>query len=303
MIKIKLFSWWTGSQGITERFIQQFLGERYKNPNIEFVLDDSYDFAIVFGYTKEHLKTDKDHTLYFFQEPYWSSNWDREAYKKSSRVFCTSKKLFGDYSEFIEGPAKQLYGGHGDMHTDKQWNWSVDSLLGINPNKNKPLSIIQRNSTMHYGENVLYTNRVNLAEALNNSDIDIHIYGGYWVNDNKKVKGEIWNKKIGLNDYMFSIAIENTFQPYYVTEKFYDCIFTDTIPVYYGCSNISSFIDPDCYLQLPDISNIEECINFIRKECTAKTYENKRQSVLKLKKDYFTNPEINIWARIQKELK
>ena len=37
MIKIRLFAWWTDSNSITNRFKQQFIGDRFDNPDIEFV--------------------------------------------------------------------------------------------------------------------------------------------------------------------------------------------------------------------------------------------------------------------------
>jgi len=303
MKRVKLFCWWTDSGSITDRFKRQFIGSRYANDNIEFVIDDSYEYAVVFGNTKETILTDKEHTIFFFQEPHWSQNWDREAYKKSSRVFCSSKKLCGEHPEFIESPSFMFYGGHGDLHPDPIWDWSVDSLLYTNSEKTKLLSIIQRKQVFQIGENIIYQDRCNLAEALNASDINIDIYGGgYWEKDGKKIKGEIWNKKIGLSEYMFSIAIENTIHPNYVTEKFFDCILTNTVPVYYGCYNITDFIPSDCFIQLPDITNHEACFETIRKNCTVENYNKMINNIAKLKADYFTNTNYNIWAKIQKEI-
>ena len=54
---------------------------------------------------------------------------------------------------------------------------------------------------------------------------------------------EIDSKEEGLNDYMFSIAIENCSVPNYFTEKIGDCFATRTIPVYIGCPNIGSFFN------------------------------------------------------------
>ena len=54
---------------------------------------------------------------------------------------------------------------------------------------------------------------------------------------------EIDSKEEGLNDYMFSIAIENCSVPNYFTEKIGDCFATGTIPVYIGCCNIGRFFN------------------------------------------------------------
>jgi hypothetical protein len=44
-------------------------------------------------------------------------------------------------------------------------------------------------------------------------------------------------------DYQFSIAIENSRQLNYFTEKLLDCLITKTIPIYWGCPNISNWFD------------------------------------------------------------
>ena len=52
-------------------------------------------------------------------------------------------------------------------------------------------------------------------------------------------------KSDALNNYMFSIEIENAFLPNYFTEKLLDCFATGTIPIYHGCSNVGDFFNKD----------------------------------------------------------
>jgi len=50
--------------------------------------------------------------------------------------------------------------------------------------------------------------------------------------------------KIDLfKDSQFSLVLENSRQLNYFTEKLCDCLITKTIPVYYGCPNISEYFD------------------------------------------------------------
>ena len=51
------------------------------------------------------------------------------------------------------------------------------------------------------------------------------------------------NKFTLFEEYQFSIIIENSQQINYFTEKIMDCILTKTIPIYWGCPNISDFFD------------------------------------------------------------
>jgi len=56
---------------------------------------------------------------------------------------------------------------------------------------------------------------------------------------------EVESKLDVLHNYAFALAIENNISKndYYFTEKLIECIITGTIPIYYGCPNISKFFD------------------------------------------------------------
>jgi hypothetical protein len=85
--------------------------------------------------------------------------------------------------------------------------------------------------------------RYNYAQSVVNH-VDVFGRGFYEIN----------NKEQGLNDYMFSICIENDTRDTYFTEKILDCFATGTIPVYKGTKNILNHFNPDGILFLDEIS-------------------------------------------------
>lgn len=72
----------------------------------------------------------------------------------------------------------------------------------------------------------------------------------------------IKDKAEALDDYLFSIGIENATLPGYVTEKFTDCLVTATVPLYAGCPNLSRWYGEAAYIKI-DPYDIEETIKFI----------------------------------------
>ena len=61
--------------------------------------------------------------------------------------------------------------------------------------------------------------------------------------------------KIDLfKDAQFSLVIENSRQKDYFTEKLCDCLITSTIPIYYGCPNISDYFDTTGWIILENDS-------------------------------------------------
>jgi hypothetical protein len=58
------------------------------------------------------------------------------------------------------------------------------------------------------------------------------------------------NKKMLFETFQFAIIIENSKQENYFTEKLGDCLITKTIPIYWGCPNISDFFNTDGWIIL-----------------------------------------------------
>jgi hypothetical protein len=63
------------------------------------------------------------------------------------------------------------------------------------------------------------------------------------------------DNKIHLFNSMYSVAIESTEEVNYFSEKLIDCLITKTIPVYWGCPNISDFFDISYWLNVDDLIN------------------------------------------------
>jgi|694.fasta_scaffold16944_9 hypothetical protein len=109
--------------------------------------------------------------------------------------------------------------------------------------KSKLLSFITSNKTMCEGHRY----RLHWKDRLNGK---CDIFG-------RGIK-EISKKEDGLNDYMFSIAIENGKYDTYFTEKILDCFATGTIPVYHGTEKISDYFNPDGIIMLTDSFSVDQ---------------------------------------------
>lgn len=69
---------------------------------------------------------------------------------------------------------------------------------------------------------------------------------------------EIEDKLTGLQDYCFSITVENATYSNMFTEKITDCFSTGTIPIYYGMKNIGDFFDINGIIILTEDFKIED---------------------------------------------
>lgn len=308
MIKIKLECWWTDTASLNNRFIKQFV---FDQTDFEFVTDNP-DFTIVFGRTNwELIKTPKERTFYFSQEPLWSPNEPKDGiHNFCSKIFIADKREYPNREEYIETLLPMFYGGRGDIDNREEWDWSKN-IVNKEFTKTRPLSmVVRKDYSTHYNHlsnpitsKINYIKRTDLGIKLSENE-SIDIFGTYWENDGKNIKGEAWNKHVGVDDYYFSVACENSLQRNYISEKFWDIILTDGVPIYLGCENIDEYIDSNCFIKINDldinqmVSEIEKVINnynFI--------YNSKKNDILKLKSDFFKNPKFNLWEKIKETMK
>ena len=68
-----------------------------------------------------------------------------------------------------------------------------------------------------------------------------------------------------ISQYKFMICFENTSQPNYLTEKIINAYSCGTIPIYWGCPNISDYVNMDAILYLPKVYTKSDMDNLIGK--------------------------------------
>jgi hypothetical protein len=67
-------------------------------------------------------------------------------------------------------------------------------------------------------------------------------------------------KEVLFENFQYSIVIENCRQPNYFSEKLIDCLRMKTLPIYYGCPNISEYFDISGWIIL-ETMNVQELID------------------------------------------
>ena len=67
----------------------------------------------------------------------------------------------------------------------------------------------------------------------------------------------IQDKDEGVNDYMFSVAMENASYASWWTEKLLDCFVAGTVPIYWGDPEISEYFNPDGMIFLDDNFDVD----------------------------------------------
>lgn len=67
-----------------------------------------------------------------------------------------------------------------------------------------------------------------------------------------------------MSHYKFVLAIENTMTESYITEKLYYALEVGSVPIYFGASNVESFVPPHSIIDGSKFSSLKELANYVK---------------------------------------
>ncbi len=273
-----------------------------KNYNKKYILTHKNDFdylVVINGHNPDILKSNikPDKTILYYNEPSWHEYVVQSIGKNSTlaKYICYHDcNLFKAWDGKIGNKALckidlknyqntflNISGYLPHWVTDIKKNINLDYLIKNKFKKTKKCSLIVSSKTMKKSfaikTNSVYEERLLLVKDILDSELDIDVYGKGLIEifgEHPKLKGEINNKLEALKDYQFSIAIENTQENGYFTEKLTDCILTDSTPIYIGCPNIDDYFNNIHKVNFKNaMQKIERILN---KNLTLDQTENKK---------------------------
>jgi len=148
--------------------------------------------------------------------------------------------------------------------------WINDSGYGLR-NKTKNISMIYSDKRALQGHKL----RHEIASKITHG---VDLFG-------RGTSNPIEYKEQALVDYRYSIVIENTKQDNYITEKIVDCLAVGTIPVYWGCPNLSKFFNMDGIITFDTLDELENILPRLDEKLYISKIEAVKQNI-ELSKKY-----------------
>jgi hypothetical protein len=173
---------------------------------------------------------------------------------------CESKEVVPEQYNFVKNNFNYLKEIYKKIFTHDKTLLNVDSIFEYCPPASNQTWVIDKNihsktkliSMICSGKNQtsgqIYRN--NKMKEFQLKEYPIDYYGRNFNPFNKK--------EDVLNDYYFSIAMENGSYSTYYTEKLMDCFATGTIPVYYGSPDIFDYFNKDGIILLNDFFDMSK---------------------------------------------
>lgn len=288
MIKVKFFNMhWNRSNNYDQKSYEEDKGwmiglSGQCTPNnslswkdIQITFDDDYDYAVIidqiFKPSVDYINPEK--SVLFRLEP------------KTLRDICLSGNNYLDESKYIK-----IY------RFCALWGWSgfsYNQFFEEDFTKTKTLSSIISANQGIYG----HINRLNFLPYVDKLEkIDYDMFGDERgnigiFNKYSHYRGKVELKKEGLQHYKYTIAGENCYENDYFSEKIIDGILNECVVFYHGCTNISKYINPKCYIEV-DFLDPEKSMYIIKKSIRENEWEKRIDAIKQEKKKILT--ELNI---------
>ncbi|MFQ6601614.1 glycosyltransferase family 10 domain-containing protein [Flavobacterium sp. C3NV] len=230
----------------------------------KFVIDENLkecDFWIVYTDYKlqiEAVKCSPENVIFI----------PGECYNTSPRF---TQKFLDQFAAIITVQKELKHKNIIYSHNANPWfvGKSFDELNSLEtPDKTKLISVISSNKAFTEG----HRKRVDFVKKLKEYFGDqLDVYGRGIADFEDK-----WDV---LANYKYSIAIENDYCDDWVTEKFFDCLYTHTLPFYYGCPNLESIVNKESFIRI-NIDDFESSVKIIE-EAIKQNEFGKRLDLLK----------------------
>lgn len=244
--------------------------------NYKFVIDDDLkecDYWII--YTDHNLKEEEvqcnpENVIFIPGECYNTSSKFTQKFLNQFGLIITVQRELKHKNILYSHNANPWFVG-------KSYNELNSNFI---PEKTKLISVVSSNKAFTEG----HRKRLEFVQKLKNHFGDkLDVYGR-GINDFE----DKWDV---LASYKYTIAIENDFCEDWVTEKYFDCIYANSLPFFYGCPNLEKIVDKDSFIRI-DIENFENTVQTIENSIANNEYENRleiiqNQKIKSLNEDQF----------------
>lgn len=251
--------------------LANFFNKTKVNNYIEYIDGTSYDYIVIINKPDDLRNLIKYSKAIIFQmEPdYANSNWK------------------ANYGSWIDQEEKLCFNmKHSIGYNNVEWHISssVTELTSnlIEKKYSETISAVLGGAYFSNGHKL----RVDFWKYFQSIYENTHTYG----KDNNRLgfknhKGELpsFRKDQGLYPYKYTFNAENTDIENYFTEKIIDAILSECLMFYWGCPNISQYLDTKAFINL-NLNDFKSSGELIIKSIKENEYEKRYPYIMDMKK-------------------
>ena len=275
-IKIKMMCNWCSSKDLCKEWSNMYNTDNSWNNNITMTDSDDADYFVIINKPCiSNTYYDPKKTIIFQMEP-WVNNPSHNWGVKTWNAWATP-----DPSKFLA-----VRGRKTEYHNNAFWQLEQTCTQLTNDPIIKTKLISSICSSKYFDEgHIARIDLLKYIESKNDSIIIIDIYNFDNHHQFKNYRGPVTpyiDKSKGMMSYKYYFMIENNYERNFITEKIWEPILCESLVFYYGCPNVSDYINPLAYVQL-DINDYEKSFQII-KQAIAEDWHSQRLNIIKAEK-------------------
>ena len=277
-IRVKMICNWCNSKQLCNEWKNMCINN-YTWNNIEITWENTnIDYYVIINYPSNNEYYEPKRTIVFQMEPW--------VYNENSQW---GVKTWGKWSEPSISEFLEVRGRKTNHHNNTQWQIELNPVQLTNLQYTEKSNILSSIVSSKYVDEG-HIHRIDFLKFLEEKDdINLHIYGytNKFQYKNYKKPLDINKKSNGILPYKYYFMVENNYEKNYITEKLWEPILCETLIFYYGCPNISDYINEKAYVQL-DMNDFEKSYNIIKKAIN-EDWWSQRISIIKQEKNKILN--------------
>ncbi len=256
-IRVKMMCNWCSSESLCKEWSNMCEnGFSWKNIDITWT-DENIDYYVIINSPPRDSYYDPKRTIVFQMEPWvydLTKNW--------------GVRTWGYWAKPDPSVFMAVRGRHSDCHNNAFWQLelSLKQLLSLKAEKTEVISSICSSKYFDEGH-IARIDLLKYIESKNDSSINIHVYNQDNKHNFKHYKGPVSpyiDKSKGMLKYKYYFMIENNYEKDFITEKIWEPILCESLVFYYGCPNVSKYINSNAYVLL-DITDFEKSYQIIKR--------------------------------------
>lgn len=285
--RIKMMCNWCSSKSLCNTW-KNMCTKDYSWKDIEITWEDTdIDYYVIINYPLTNDYFDKSRTIVFQMEP-----WVNDESKK------WGVKTWGIWAEPNKNDFMAVIGRHSNTYNNVFWQLklTVNQLNCLEYNKEDVVSCVTSNKYFDEG----HIARIDFLKFLEKKkDFPLKIFGNVEEIGFKNYEGRLEpeNKGEGIVPYKYYFMVENNYEKDFITEKLWEPILCESLVFYYGCPNVTDYIDSEAFVLL-DIHDFEKSYQIIKK-AIEEDWWSQRIDIIRKEKDKLLNV-MGFFPRVEK---
>jgi hypothetical protein len=269
-IRVKMLCNWTDSKTLCDEWNWMSKGE-YKWDNIEITWEDSnIDLYVIINKPRQEDFYISEKTIVYQMEPLCENseqNW--------------GVKTWGEWANpnpdnFLMVRTSKNYLNNVLWQFNLTYNYFKTEKIIKDESKGNIISSICSSKYFDPGH-IKRIDFLKFIEKNNDPIVQIHIYNQDNLHKFNSYQGKLTqynDKHLGIIHYKYYFMCENNSEHNFITEKIWEPIISETLVFYWGCPNISEYINPLAYVQL-DMEDFSKSFQIIKESIQNNLWEKR----------------------------